>query len=181
LKSPVELPKKPCPWPQGLGDKALLGDVLAILATLESDLRNFDRSLELFGSALAIKRELGQSHDALVMAQFIACDLRSMGRLEEAHRRMYQQLPEMLRLAEQGELTYVAEDYAAVLAELGQHEPAALLLGCADAWRERHGTPRGFSQVSVPRCTWSRSTPSPALVLTCGDGDLLRSLRAGVA
>jgi predicted ATPase/class 3 adenylate cyclase len=129
-----------------VGDKDLLGEALTTLAILESDRRKLERSLELFGSAVAIKGELGQDYELLILHHFIACDLRLMGRLDEAHRLMHRQLPQLLRLADQELLTNVAEDYAALIAEVGEHEPVARLLGSADAWRERYGAPRRLTK-----------------------------------
>ena len=42
----------------------------------------------------------------------------------------------------------LAEDYGAVLADLGRSEHAARLLGAADAMRERHAHPRNPGQVA---------------------------------
>ena len=42
----------------------------------------------------------------------------------------------------------LAEDYGAILAELGRSEHAARLLGAADAMRERHAHPRDPGQLA---------------------------------
>ena len=52
----------------------------------------------------------------------------------------------MLQLAEPEWLAVAAEDYGAVLAELGDHHRAAKLLGAAEAMRERNSTPRDPNQ-----------------------------------
>ena len=55
---------------------------------------------------------------------------------------MQELIPDVLRLADASTLLVLAEDYGAVLAALGHHELAALLLGAADAARARKGAPR---------------------------------------
>jgi hypothetical protein len=52
-------------------------------------------------------------------------------------------IPQCLQLDKPSDLTGLAEDYAAILAELGDHVPAVRLLGAAEATRERLGIPRG--------------------------------------
>jgi hypothetical protein len=51
-----------------------------------------------------------------------------------------------LRIYNPAGLVTVAEDYAAVLAELGEHQQALRLLGAAEAMRERNSNPRPQSQ-----------------------------------
>ena len=80
-----------------------------------------------------------------------------MGRLDEAEQRMRDQMPQYLRLADPIWLVTVAEDYGAVLAELGRHVVAARLLGSADAMRERNGTPRSLAQQNEIREPFGRA------------------------
>jgi hypothetical protein len=91
---------------------------------------------------LAIGDEVG----ILQARHNIACTLRQMGRLSDAHRQMGQQIPAMVKFADPEMLMVLAEDYAALLAQLGAHEAATRLLGAADATRERNGTPRDGAQ-----------------------------------
>ena len=55
---------------------------------------------------------------------------------------MHNLIPQALQLNTSTGLTALAEDYAAILAELGDHKLAVRLLGAADARRERLETPR---------------------------------------
>ena len=72
----------------------------------------------------------------------LACTLRETGQVEEARRHMRDSIPQVLRINEPDLLVVLAEDYAAVLADLGDHLTAVRLLGAADAMRERLATPR---------------------------------------
>ncbi len=128
------------------GDKTILSRILGDFATLEGCFHQYQRSLELDSEGLAIARELGDPTGALAHEHDMACTLREMGRVEEAQAKMRQLIPETLRYNEPGTLTYVAEDYAAILAEVGRYSPAVQLLGAADAARERLGTPRVLIQ-----------------------------------
>jgi hypothetical protein len=76
----------------------------------------------------------------------IACALRHLGRPEDANRE-FQAIGQML-LAERDPLgdAELAEDYAAVLIELGRWEEAGLLMGAAEAARERLNVPREAAQ-----------------------------------
>jgi hypothetical protein len=65
-----------------------------------------------------------------------------LGQPEEACRQMTKQLPQIVQLADPSSLIPVAEDYAAVLADLGEHELTVRLLGATDAMRERNGITR---------------------------------------
>jgi hypothetical protein len=66
--------------------------------------------------------------------------------VEEAREHLRNLIPQQLAFSEPDRLPCVAEDHGAVLAELGDHQPAVLLLGAADAMRERLGTPRDPAQ-----------------------------------
>jgi hypothetical protein len=59
---------------------------------------------------------------------------------------MHDLIPDTLKFNVAGNLMAFAEDYAAVLAELGDHSRAVRLLGAADAMHERLGTPRNPGQ-----------------------------------
>ena len=85
---------------------------------------------------------------------------------EEAERQMRAQIPAFLRLASPELLVVLAEDYGAVLAEIGEGEAAVRLLGSADAMRERNGTPRNpiqDAEIAGPYAAARAALPPPAL------------------
>jgi tetratricopeptide (TPR) repeat protein len=124
------------------GDKAGLLAVLLNFAIVEHTDDNYQRSLELNTEALALARDLG-SHRIAVMTQHnMACTLRKMGQVELARQRMEALTPEVLQVDDRNLSMALAEDYAAVLVELGEHARAVRLLGAADTVRERLGVPR---------------------------------------
>jgi hypothetical protein len=65
-----------------------------------------------------------------------------MGQVELARQRMEALTPEVLQVDDRNLSMALAEDYAAVLVELGEHARAVRLLGAADTVRERLGVPR---------------------------------------
>jgi predicted ATPase/class 3 adenylate cyclase len=119
---------------------------LTHLANMENMEGNFERSVELDKAAAATHLQLGNTMGLLVSYHNIACALRDMGRPEEAHRKMSEQIPQLLRLAGPEGLMTTGEDYGAVLADLGEYQHAIRLLGAVDAMRERNGTPRDLNQ-----------------------------------
>lgn len=116
------------------------------LAGWEISENNFEKALELFDAAIDIRHEIGDEYGVLVARHNAACTLHFMGQPREAHRRMSEQIPDLLKLARLDMLIALTEDYAAVLIDLGEHKRAVRLLGAAEAVRERHGTPRERSQ-----------------------------------
>jgi predicted ATPase/class 3 adenylate cyclase len=123
-------------------EKPRLAGALSNLARLEVVEHNYEHALVLEQAAVDINDALGDELDALGGRHNLACTLREMGRLDEARRQMHNQIPQFLRLAPPEILIVLAEDYGAVLAEMGTHQAAIRLLGAADAMRERNGTPR---------------------------------------
>jgi tetratricopeptide (TPR) repeat protein len=119
---------------------------LSELAYLEAMEHHFERSLELDTEAVRISREFGDELHALRVLHNIGCTLREMGRLEQAQIQMRAIIPALLRLADPEWLILLAEDYAALLAELGSHERAIRLLGAADARRDKIASPRSAAQ-----------------------------------
>jgi predicted ATPase len=111
-------------------------------AILEYSLGHFERSLTLTEEAIAIARERGDTTSMRSWEHNLACTLWKMGRVEDAHRRMRNSIPHLLRDNEPATLVAVAESYAAVLADVGEYARAVRLLGAAEAKRERLGTPR---------------------------------------
>jgi predicted ATPase len=123
-------------------------DVLASFAIFEGAEKNLQRSLELDAEALSLARQAGNIRDQGRAQHNMACTLREMGRLREAHRQMHSLIPVIRSLNDPGHLTVLAEDYAAILAELGDHARAVRLWGAADAMRERLAMPRDPWQVA---------------------------------
>jgi tetratricopeptide (TPR) repeat protein len=128
------------------GDEVLLSDALVTLALTEGHGGNLERCLELLNLAITIAGRLGHELRSLEFRHMRAVTLRFMGRLPDAHREMNALIPPLLRLTDATFRIYVAEDYAAMLAELGDHMLAARLNGAADTARSRNGTPRDPGQ-----------------------------------
>ena len=131
-----------------IDDDDRLASATVELAFVAGDAGDLERCLELDLVATDLYLELGDEIGVLNCRHNVACDLRMLGRLEEAQRQMRDLIPEALRGADRDHYITVAEDYGAVLAELGEHEPAARLLGSADATRERNGDPRTPAQAA---------------------------------
>ena len=145
-------------------DPVLLHRILGYVAAFEALEHDEARSLELDSEALAIARDVGDVGAELAYRNNIACTLRILGRVDEADVQMRHLIPQALTMSEPVELAYFAEDYAAISAELGRHEPAVRLLGAAEALRVDLGTPRPHWQdaeiaASIKR---SRAALSPA-------------------
>jgi tetratricopeptide (TPR) repeat protein len=119
-----------------------LVDCLSNFAALEAREGHFERFTELNDEAIALVRDLGDYASVLAFEAAQPWVLRLKGNPDEAHERILRSLPEHLRINEPVMLVAIAEEYAAVLADLGDHLAAARLLGAADAMRERLGTPR---------------------------------------
>jgi hypothetical protein len=130
------------------GDRSQLRVVLGEFAILEASEGHHEESLTLDAQALAIARELGDPIGAVTAEHNMACTLREMGRVIDAQQQMRSLVPRSLEVAGPGALTALAEDYAAILAELGDHSSAVRLLGAADAMRERLGSPRHHVQAA---------------------------------
>jgi len=124
------------------GDKPYLLRALADFAILEGFEHNYERSLELNAQVLRLADELGNPELAILARHNVAESLRLLGRLEEAKAQMTALIPDELRLNEPTSLTDLAEAYAAILTELGDHSRAVKLLGAADRMRQCLGTPR---------------------------------------
>ncbi|MEJ7708223.1 MAG: hypothetical protein WKF82_13720 [Nocardioidaceae bacterium] len=69
---------------------------------------------------------------------------------------MRDQVPVNLRFADPGGLMVLAEDFGAVLAEMGDWAGAARLLGAADAMRKRHVHPRESTQEAEIEAPFAR-------------------------
>jgi predicted ATPase/class 3 adenylate cyclase len=129
-----------------IDDRQLLAVLLERDAAAECLDGNFEGARDLYDAAAASHQQLGDETSALSCDYNSACMSRLMGRLTAADQRWRELIPQILRLADPEWLATTAEDYGAVLAELGEHHRAARLLGAAEAMRERNGTPRHAPQ-----------------------------------
>jgi len=116
------------------------------LVVLEAAQQNVHRALELSQEALSLAEEFGGIQYVLDSREVRANTLRHLGRIEEAATEMHRVLPKILKLDFQTWLPNFAEDYAALCVALGEHRLAVLLLGAADAMRERVGSAREWAQ-----------------------------------
>jgi predicted ATPase/class 3 adenylate cyclase len=127
-------------------DRHLLARALTSLAHAEGHAQDHERSLELHDASLRILVEVGDEVTAVGVRHNRACTLREMGRASEAESELRSVVPVMLRTYDPYNLINAAEDYAAMLAELGDYRGAARLLGAAEARRSGNATPRHSSQ-----------------------------------
>jgi predicted ATPase/class 3 adenylate cyclase len=112
------------------------------LANFEGSEGHHELAIALHEEAVALAQAAGDLTKARIYRHNRACALRNVGRVEEAHDEMRAQIADVVRDGIPGEIVIVAEDFGAVLAELGGHRDAVQLLGAADALRERNGYPR---------------------------------------
>jgi predicted ATPase/class 3 adenylate cyclase len=131
---------------RAINDSEQVEDCLANFGLMEACEGNFERSLSMNNEAIAIARERGDSTAARLYEHNMACTMRMTGQVEDAQRHMRNSIPHILRDNEPAMLMVLAEDYAAVLCDLGQHPRAVRLLGAAEAMRERLGVPRPGTQ-----------------------------------
>jgi predicted ATPase/class 3 adenylate cyclase len=124
------------------GDRTRLAFGLWHLAGVEADQGTFEPALELLNSALVIHQGEGNEFYVSDTLYTMACILRRMGRPEDANKQMRDVIPDLLRLSYPDVLMTTAEDYGAILADLGELHHALRLLGSAEAMRERIGAPR---------------------------------------
>ena len=130
------------------GNRGQLRVVLGEFAILEATEGQPERALELDAEALSIARELEDPIGMLTSEHNMAVTLREIGRLDEAHQQMRSLVPRSLEIAGPAALAALAEDFAAILAEVGDHVSAVRLLGAADTLRERVGYPRHHLQAA---------------------------------
>jgi predicted ATPase/class 3 adenylate cyclase len=123
------------------GDKAGLYSALHDFAIFLHEV-DTERSLELTYEALRAARDIDSPYAVMSEQQNLAGTLRLAGRVREAHEVMRTVLPDTLTLNVTANMMFAAEDYAAIVAELGHSRSAARLLGAADALHERSGIPR---------------------------------------
>jgi predicted ATPase len=110
-------------------------------------LGDYQAAYETERDALDLALQVG-SPTTISRAQLnLACSLRVLGRPQEAKEQMRSVIARSLTLGRRQRLCVIAEDYAAVLVELGEHAPAVTLLAAAEQTRTAIGTPRVSAQV----------------------------------
>jgi tetratricopeptide (TPR) repeat protein len=112
------------------------------LASLESDQGNYESALELHQIAQHLFNDVGDDLGALWGEYGIVQTLRRGGHVEEAERRLRQQVPALLRLAEPHMLINASEELAMILSERRGYRWSARLLGAATATRQRQASRR---------------------------------------
>lgn len=131
-----------------IGDHDTHARILGDLGILEFLQGRHERALELFSAAATMFTELGDDFSTLRNQHNTACVFLAMGRPQDAYIQLVRVLPEILRTGGPDEHILVAEDYAAILAALGDFTTVAKLLGAAEATRQRLGSPRDPTQES---------------------------------
>jgi predicted ATPase len=114
-------------------------DIVDSFALFESIEDHHDRALALHEEAIALAQAAGDLAAARGYRLSRASELRLIGRTSEARDEVVKLIPGVLGHLMPLELMTTAEEYGAILAELGQYENALRLLGAADAVRERNG------------------------------------------
>lgn len=122
--------------------------LLMDLAIVEAIDENFERSLQLNEEALAMAAVSGHTLVSLTAEQNTACTLRLMGRVREAALRMRTLVPGALESFAPDNLSAMVEDFAAIVADLGQHRLAARMLGAATSLRTDAGAASALTQQS---------------------------------
>jgi hypothetical protein len=87
--------------------------------------------------AVALYQHIGDDYGVILGRWDLACTLRLLGRLDEAREVMAEIIPQIVRVADPSNRTLLADDYAALLADLGHNAAAARVIGAADARREQ--------------------------------------------
>jgi predicted ATPase/class 3 adenylate cyclase len=130
-----------------LGDPAALRIALCELGGYEATDGNLDRSRELEEEAVEVARQMGDLVAVSDSQQNLSCTLRMLGRPEEAERMMRQVIPVALAHQDAQNAATLAEDYAAILADLGHDVLAARLIGAAEGWHQESGLPASNTQL----------------------------------
>jgi tetratricopeptide (TPR) repeat protein len=130
------------------GDDMMLAEQLQALAGLEMDEDNCEHSLALLQEAadLSHRGDGGYLHSHTNHS--IALVLRRLGRLNEAHELMSTNLREWMHAESNLNLASDAEDYSALLGDVGFVTWIPVLLGAADAVHEHSGWARDGRQTS---------------------------------
>jgi hypothetical protein len=147
------------------GNQMQLHQALADLAWhVQSTSGDHETVLELKEQALQVARRSGNPYTTLTDEHNVACTLRMLGRLQEAYAMQRPLILTALAMNVTGNLMACAEDFAAMLAEVGDARRAAMLLGAADARHEEVGHPRLAQQESeiAPEIDKARAALEPA-------------------
>ena len=128
------------------GQDTLMAAALTSLADTEAYAGNLEPALEIYDRAIAVRDRLRQRYARTNVVHNKACTLRELGRASEAEALMREQMRDVIASRWLSLMISVAEDYAAVLAELDEPVLAARLLGAADATRSRNEWPRPAAQ-----------------------------------
>jgi predicted ATPase/class 3 adenylate cyclase len=113
------------------------GHALTELARLETFSGHHERALQFDDQAVAWAHDAGLVFEGLLMRWNRACDLRLLGRPGEAQQEFRVIVPPLTLDYGPVDLATLTEDYAAVLADLGEHCSAVRLFSAARAARER--------------------------------------------
>ena len=124
------------------GDAFLLGRALDRMSVLEAEDGRWEAALQLLRASRQAMEGAGSDYFLAIADHNIACVLRKLGRIEEAHELMSREIHNDARSSPSMDTLCGAEDYAAVLADAGYAELAALLVGATDAERRRIGIAR---------------------------------------
>jgi predicted ATPase/class 3 adenylate cyclase len=127
-------------------DRHMEAEALKEMALQEFLEGNLERRLELELAAVALYQDMDDDYGLLSGRWGLACTFRLLGRLDQARLVMAEVVPLMVTVGNPEERTSLAEDYAALLVDLGQNAAAARLIGAADARREQDGTRRNTGQ-----------------------------------
>ena len=129
------------------GDLNQLCSVLINAAfVLGQSLGDYERALAMETEAIGVAEAFGDPAQILRCQGNAAVSMRLLGRLEEARDLTRTLAVSAFELDLPVQRAELAEDYAAILAELGDTRSAVLLFGTADAYRDRLGTPRSSMQ-----------------------------------
>lgn len=141
----------------GLSQNSRLWNML-YLAIIETARGNFDRALTIEEKVVELADRSG-FRSRSVHARFnSACSLRELGRLDEAERRMREIFVDVMGLGDVDMDIAAAEDYAAVLIDLGRYEDAATMRGAAEATRDARGISRSPYEEEDQRARVTRAS-----------------------
>jgi hypothetical protein len=115
---------------------------LQLLAHARSQQGDAAGAHEVDCEAFDLALQLGEEEMVLVAGENIACDLRRLGRLDDAEAQMRWVIPRRLSWGNPDANITVAEDLGAIPSEQGRCREAATLWGAAMAERERRHFPR---------------------------------------
>jgi predicted ATPase/class 3 adenylate cyclase len=125
------------------GDLLQLHEALSKLGWhLQATGGDLETVLQLKREAFEVAKRTGNPFVALRNEHNIGCTLRMLGRYSEAYDIMRPVLPTAIAMNVTGNLMSCAEDFGALLAEIGETRLAAMLLGAADARHEQVGQQR---------------------------------------